>query len=54
MKTLLILLALITGITVVVYAVLQPDKGVIYQDPVMPLALGLIGVGLCKQARHTA
>lgn len=42
-----LLAAIVAGIAVMVH----PDGGLIYANPVVPLAVGLIGLGLIKQAR---
>ena len=44
------LAALGVGIAVLV----SPDGGLIYHNPVAPLAVGLIGLGLIKQARRAS
>ena len=40
--------------TIVTYAAVQPDSGVIYQSPLACLGLGLIGLGLCMESRKHA
>ena len=38
-------------VCVIVYAALSPDGGAVYQNPMTAVGLGLIGLGLIKQAR---
>ena len=54
MKTLFSITALATGLFVVVHAALTPDGGIMFSYPAVPLALGMIGVGLCKRAKEVA
>lgn len=51
MKTLLSFVLFACVASVIMYAVAHPDGGVIYQSPAAALGVGLIGLGLCKQAR---
>lgn len=46
-RTVAALAALGAGIAVLV----SPDGGLIYHNPMVPLAVGMIGFGLIKQAR---
>ncbi len=39
---------------VVLYTALSPAAGVIHQNPMAALGLGLIGFGLCKDARKNS
>jgi len=36
---------------VVLYAVVNPNSGVIHQGPLAPIGVGLIGLGICLHAR---
>ena len=38
-------------VCVILYAVLSPDGGVVHQNPMTAMGLGLIGLGLIKRAR---
>lgn len=51
MKTKLHILAWGFATAVVVYAAVGPGMGVLYGNPLACLGVGLIGLGLCKQAR---
>lgn len=39
---------------VVLYAAVHPSAGVIYTSPGVAISLGMIGLGLCLQARQNA
>lgn len=54
MKTLLNNTAWGILITALLYMVVMPDYGILYQNTYSPLALGLIGFGLCLHARKRA
>jgi len=41
-------------ITALLYTVVRPDYGILYQNTLNPLGLGLIGLGLCLHARKRA
>ena len=38
-------------LAVVVYACLHPDHGVLYDNPLACLGVGLVGLGMCVEAR---
>ena len=43
--------AMIAAVAAVLFCLLSPDGGVVYQSPWIATAVALIGLGLCKQAR---
>lgn len=51
MKTLLenILGGVLT--TLLLYIIVNPDNGILYENAAMPFGLGLIGLGLCLHSR---
>ncbi len=51
MKPILIIMAWAFVSIVIVYAVANPNGGVVYNSPLAALGIGLIGLGLCKDAR---
>lgn len=51
MKAILSTLAATALIGVIVFAMVNPHGGVVYQSPLMALGLGLIGLGLCKHVQ---
>lgn len=51
MRAFLLLTGLATAIGVIAFATLSPDGGLMFQSQGLTLALGVIGVGLCKRAR---
>ncbi len=53
MKTFATYLFGLAGVLFVLYAAVSPEYGVIYRGPLAPLALGLVGIGLFRQARGT-
>ena len=53
MKSLLPIGACVVALVAVLYCLLSPDGGLMYQSPWMGLSIGLIGLGLYKHARET-
>ena len=51
MKPILIIVAWAFVSMVIVYAAVNPNGGVVYSSPVATLGIGLIGLGLCMEAR---
>jgi hypothetical protein len=39
-------------VTVLIYAVVNPQSGLVYHSPGAMLSVGMIGLGLCIQARQ--
>jgi len=52
MKALAHLLAWTFVASVILFVVANPQSGMVYQSPIAPLAIGMIGLGLCMQARQ--
>jgi hypothetical protein len=52
MKTMMSLIAWTIAAVVIVYAAVAPDNGVIFQSPGAALAVGVIGLGLCLDAKQ--
>lgn len=50
MKAVLMVVTFAALMMVIIFALLEPESGVIYQAPLTPVAVGLIGLGLCRQA----
>jgi hypothetical protein len=42
---------LVAIVAPILYIALNPENGLMYQDPRVALGLGLIGFGLCMKAR---
>ncbi len=53
LKSLLPIGAGVVALAAVLYCLLSPDGGLMYQSPWMGLSIGLIGLGLYKHARQT-
>ncbi|MCC7146597.1 MAG: hypothetical protein IT443_09140 [Phycisphaeraceae bacterium] len=51
MSTVTILIAWTLAAGVIVTLAVQPEGGVLYQGPLTVIGLGLIGAGLCIEAR---
>ena len=51
MKPILIIAAWAFVSLVIVYAAVNPNSGVIHMSPTAALGVGLIGLGLCMEAR---
>lgn len=51
MKPILTITAWTFVALVIVYAAVNPDAGVIHTSPTTALGVGLIGLGLCLEAR---
>jgi len=51
MKSFLATLALTALCAVVLISALHPERGVLFQSPGAALGLGLVGLGLCMEAR---
>ena len=43
--------AALTVTATIIYAVVSPDMGVVYQNPTATLGIGLVGLGLCMESR---
>lgn len=54
MRTILKLAAWSFSASVVVFASVNAESGVVYQNPVVAMGLGMIGLGLCLDARKRA
>lgn len=52
MRTLGILLAWSVPVGVILYAALSPDGGVVFHSPMTALGIGMIGLGMCLEARR--
>ena len=51
MKSILTVVALTFVSLVIVYLAVNPDSGVVHASPTAALGVGLIGLGLCMEAR---
>jgi hypothetical protein len=52
MKTIVNLIVWTIVATVIVYAAVSPENGVIFKSPGAALAVGVIGLGLCLDAKQ--
>ena len=53
MKTIGILSAWAALVCVIVYCVFSPENGVMFQNPMAAMSLGVIGLGLCMESKKT-
>ena len=51
MKATLKLLAWTFVALVILFAAVNPESGVVYQNPIATAGVGMIGLGLCLEAR---
>jgi hypothetical protein len=51
MKKLITAAVWASAIATILHILLRPSDGLIYQNPTLVVALGLIGMGLCSKAK---
>ncbi len=51
MKSFGILLAWAALCGVIVYGVMSPEHGLMFQNPLAAMSLGMVGLGLCLESR---